>query len=461
MFSEQVYINRRKKLASSISNGLILLPGNTDLPYNYKSNTYRFRQDSSFLYFFGLDLPNIAGIINTATGEEIIFGNDIDIDDIIWMGNQPKINELAVATGVHKTLPFAKLGQYIADTISKKIDIHFLPQYRAENLLLLEEVTGFAHNQIKSKVSEPLIKAIVSLRSKKELCEIEEIEQMVDVAWLMHTTAMKMAKPGMVEKEIAATIEGISLTKGHNVSFPVICSTHGEILHNINQNNTLEPDKLLLVDAGVESAMHYASDITRTTPVGGKFSQQQKEIYEIVLQANLNTIKVAKPGIAYKEVHLQAAKIIAEGLKTLGLMKGNTDEIVASGAHALFFPHGLGHMLGLDVHDMEGLGENFVGYNDQYKRSEQFGLAYLRMARELEEGFVVTDEPGIYFIPALIDLWRSEKKFTDFINYDKVEQYNAFGGIRIEDDLLITQNGCRVLGKSIPKTIKEIEETVK
>jgi Xaa-Pro aminopeptidase len=305
--------------------------------------------------------------------------------------------------------------------------------------------------------STELKKAIVALRSIKDDIEISEIESMVNVAGTMHTTAMKMADPGISEREIAVAIEGICLSKGHAISFTSICSIHGEILHNPFYNNILKKGQLLVVDAGAESLEHYASDITRTTPVGRKFDSRQRDIYEIVLRANLEVIKISKPGVPYRDVHLAAAGVISEGLKSLGLLKGNVEELVNKGAHALFFPHGLGHMLGLDVHDMEGLGEDYVGYDKDFSRADQFGLAYLRMARKLEPGFVITDEPGIYFIPSLIDQWKAENKFTEFINYEKLEKYKDFGGVRIEDDVLITENGCRVLGEHIPKTISDIE----
>jgi Xaa-Pro aminopeptidase len=330
--------------------------------------------------------------------------------------------------------------------------------YRGEVLVWLESLLGVHHSQVKNFISEELILGIVSMRSVKEEAEIKEIERAIDIAYIMHTTGMIMAKQGIVEQQIAGAIEGIAISYGGPVSFPVILSVDGQTLHNHYHGNIMKEGRMLVIDAGCESALHYASDITRTVPVGGKFNQRQKEIYEVVLKANTETIKAIKPGIYYKEIHLLAAKTIAAGLKDLGLMKGDVDEAVASGAHALFFPHGLGHMLGLDVHDMEGLGENFVGYDSTVSRSNQFGLAFLRLARKLEPGFVLTDEPGCYFIPALIDQWRKEGKFTQFINYDKVETYKDFGGIRIEDDILVTADGYRVLGKPIPKTVAEVEK---
>ena len=440
---------------------MVLILGNTEASYNYPANTYHFRQDSDFLYFFGLDHPGFAGVMDIDENKDYIFGNDVDIDDIIWMGPQPSVKEQALKAGVENTAPFAKLTELLNDAKVRGRKIHFLPQYRGENFIQLEKLLGIPVAKIKEEASVELIKAVVSLREVKDDFEIEEIEKAVAIAYEMHTTSMKMAMPGVVEREIAGTIEGISLAMGGPVSFPIILSVHGETLHNHYHGNTLEVGRMMVTDAGAETTMHYASDITRTVPVGGKFDRRQKEIYEIVLNANMKAIEATKPGIPNLELHLLAARTIASGLKDLGIMKGNVDDIVREGAHAMFFPHGLGHMMGLDVHDMEGFGEDFVGYNDEFKRSSQFGTAFLRLAKRHQPGFVFTIEPGIYFIPALIDMWRKEGKFTDFINYDKVESYKDFGGIRIEDDILVTETGHRVLGKPIPKTVDEIEEIMR
>jgi len=457
MFASSVYINRRNKLCNLVSSGIILFPGNPEAAMNYAANTYHYRQDSNFLYYFGLDHDGFAGVIDIDNNRDIIFGNDIDMDDIIWMGFQPTVREQAAKAGVENIEPLTKLEGFIQDAISKGRKVHIVKPYRGEVLIWLESLLGVHHSQVKNFYSEELIRGIVAMRSVKEDIEIREIERAVDVAYIMHTTGMKMAKQGVIEQEIAGAIEGLALSHGGPVSFPVILSVDGQTLHNHNHGNILKEGRMMVIDAGCESALHYASDITRTVPVGGKFNQRQKEIYEVVLKANTDTIKAVRPGIYYKEIHMLAARTIASGLKDLGLMKGNVDEAVAAGAHALFFPHGLGHMLGLDVHDMEGLGENFVGYDNTVSRSNQFGLAFLRMARKLEPGFVITDEPGIYFIPALIDQWRKEGRFNEFINYDKAETYKDFGGIRIEDDVLVTADGYRVLGKPIPKTVVEIE----
>ena len=460
MFKKEVYISRRKKLTSLVSDGLILIVGNKDVSFNYPANIYTFRQDSSFLYFFGVKEPNVVGIIDANSGEEYMFGNDVDIDDIIWMGKLPTMKDFAEKNGVKNTAPLLGATDFIKKAISKGRKIHFLPTYRAETKLQLQELLNIPANEINSNVSEELINAVVKLREKKDEYEIANIETSIDVAYKMHTTAMKMAQAGMTEQEIFGTMEGIALAGGGPVSFPVILSVNGNILHNHHHHNTLKEGQLLLADAGAESSMHYCSDITRVSPVGGKFSSKQKDIYQAVLDANVEVIQNSKAGVAYKDMHILSAKIIAERLKSVGLMKGNVEDAVANGAHALFYPHGLGHMMGLDVHDMEGFGEDYIGYNNEFKRSNQFGLAFLRMARKLEEGFVMTVEPGIYFIPELIDIWKSESKFKEFINYDKLEDYKTFGGIRIEDDILITKDSCRVLGKPIPKTVKDVEAMV-
>lgn len=458
MFDKNIYTRRRELLRKNCNSGLLLFPGNVESPMNYAANTYPFRQDSSFLYFFGIDLPGLAATMDLDSGEEIIYGNDLDIDDIIWMGSQPLIAENAAKAGITVTRPLADLKKNIANVIDTKRKVKILPPYRGDQRIFLSEVLGVTVPQIKEFISEDFIKAVISLREIKEAGEIAELEFAIDVAYGMHTGMMKMAVPGRWEREIVGHMEGVALANGGMVSFPIILSIDGQTLHNHYHGNQLKEGRILVSDAGCESPLHYASDITRSVPVGGRFSQRQKEIYEIVLAANESSIRNIAPGIYNKEIHLNAARTITNGLKAIGLMKGDTEEAVQQGAHALFFPHGLGHMLGLDVHDMENLGENFVGYDETISRSKQFGTAYLRLGKRLKPGFVFTIEPGVYFIPALIDLWRKEKKFEDFINYAKVETYKDFGGIRIEDDVLVTETGGRVLGKHIPKAVDEIEK---
>ncbi|KPL26513.1 MAG: Xaa-Pro aminopeptidase [Bacteroides sp. SM1_62] len=461
MFKAEVYSNRRDQLRRQVSGGVALFPANNDSPMNYPDNTYHYRQDSSFLYFFGLDQPGLAGVIDFESGKDYLFGDDLSLDDIIWMGSLPSMKSLGEKAGISRVLPYHKLSAYLEDFLQKGRFIHYLPPYRDETLLEIARLTNMPWENVKSGASLALIKGVIGLRSVKEAVEVEDIIRAVDTSYEMHTTVMKMARPGIYEREIAGRIEGIALSHGTMAAFPIILSMDGQTLHNHYHGNILEEGRLIVTDAGAETVNHYAGDITRTVPVDGKFSQRQKEIYEIVLKAEVFSIDQIRPGTPYRDIHRDAARIIAAGLRDLGLMKGDVEEAVNAGAHAMFFPHGLGHMLGLDVHDMEGLGENLVGYSEEIRRSDQFGTAYLRLGKELESGYVITVEPGIYFIPALIDRWRSEGKFTAFIDYEKVESYKDFGGIRIEDDILVTDKGSQVLGKPIPKTVQEVEDMMR
>ncbi|WP_372948931.1 aminopeptidase P family protein [Mariniphaga sp.] len=460
MFEKEIYTHRRNKLKNKVSNGIALFLGNMESPMNYPANTFHYRQDSSFLYFFGLDFPGLAGVIDFDNGEDYIFGNDVDLDDIIWMGPQVTIQENATKVGVAKTAPLAKLNDFLSNAIKQGRKIHFLPPYRGENKIWLEQLLGISALRIGEYASVELIKAVVDLRSVKEPEEIEEIKKACATGYEMHVAAMKLAKPGVREQQIAGTIEGIAAAGGGMISFPIILSQNGETLHNHDHSQILKEGRLMLTDAGAESLLHYASDFTRTVPVGGKFTQKQRDIYEIVLAANNKATELTKPGVTYKSVHLAASEVIAAGLKDLGIMKGDVKEAVANGAHALFFPHGLGHMMGLDVHDMEDLGQIYVGYDDEIRPSEQFGIAALRLGRRLQPGFVVTNEPGIYFIPALIDQWQRDKTNADFINFDKVNEYRQFGGIRLEDDILVTETGSEIIGKRVPVEADEVEKIV-
>ncbi|WP_107821357.1 aminopeptidase P family protein [Mangrovibacterium marinum] len=460
MFKPEIYSARRQKLKELLSDGLVLLLGNTDVPMNYADNTYHFRQDSNFLYYFGLDFQGLAGLIDINRGNDMLFGDDVDIEDIIWMGPQVSLKENAAKVGCTQTAPFKELFNEITKAINAGRKIHFLPPYRAENKLLLHELLGIHPAKLNEYRSLDLVKAVIAQREVKEAGEIEEIKKACATGYNMHLAAMKMAHPGCWEQTIAGTMEGIAKAQGASASFPIILSQHGETLHNHSHSGYLEEGRLMLVDAGAESLSHYASDFTRTTPVGGKFTQQQREIYEIVLAANNYTTAHVKAGITYQSAHLKAAEVIAGGLKQLGLMKGDVQEAVKAGAHALFFPHGLGHMMGLDVHDMEDLGQIHVGYDEEIRPIDQFGTAYLRLGKRLKPGFVITNEPGIYFIPALIDKWKAEKINTDFIDFGKLEAYRNFGGIRLEDDLLVTESGCELLGERIPITPEEIDTSV-
>lgn len=457
MFSTTTYQSRRERLKKDLKSGLLLFLGNNEVGMNYAGNTYHFRQDSNFLYFFGIDKPGLAAVIDIDNGREILFGDELSMEDIVWTGPMPSLKTLAAQVGIREVLPSRRLVSFIKKAKKSGQPVHFLPPYRHDNMLWLKDTLNIPVPKQKSAASEAFIRAVVAQRAHKTAEEIAEMERAVNITGAMHVAAMKAAAEGKVEAELAGLVEGMAVAGGGHLSYPVILSVNGQILHNHYHGNTLRKGQLVLGDFGAETAMHYAGDITRTFPVANRFTTKQREIYEIVLDAEVSAIAALKPGVTYQSVHLAAARRMAGGLKALGLMQGDLDEAVEQGAHALFFPHGLGHMIGLDVHDMEDLGENYVGYSDAVRRSTQFGTAYLRLARELEPGFVLTVEPGIYFIPELIDQWRRKKKFTEFINYAALKKYRDFGGIRIEDNVLITGTGHRILGEPIPKTVEEVE----
>jgi Xaa-Pro aminopeptidase len=459
MFASETYIQRRNELKKIMKNGILFFPGAVDTPMNYGANTYKFRQESTFLYYFGIDAPNLAAVIDVDNNREIIFGNDRDIDDIVWMGPEKSIAEKASEVGITETKALTALSDALLSHSKAGEIIHYLPQHQAQIVIEFEKWLNIHPAEVNEKSSKNLIRAVVKQRSIKSDEEVAEIERALDISYLMNTLAMRASNVGTLEREVFGAVEGLALGMGNGISFPIIFSVNGETLHNHHHENIMKDGDLVLLDSGAESMLHYASDITRTFPVNGKYTQQQKDIYNIVLSSQLKAIELIKPNVNYKEIHLETAKVIVSGLKELGLMKGNVDDAVSQGAHALFYPHGLGHMLGLDVHDMEGLGEGFVGYDEETERSDQFGLAYLRLAKKLHPKFVITVEPGIYFIPQLYKNWKAENKLADFINYNKVAEYLDFGGIRIEDDILVTENGNRVLGKSpIPKTVEEVEK---
>ena len=460
MFSIETYVNRRTELKKLVKSGIILLFGNNESPVNYPNNGYYpFRQDSTFRYYFGLERDGLVGVIDIENDSEILIGDDIDIDDIIWYGSVNSVSDLAASCGMKKSAPMKQLQIICNEALKLKRPIHFLPPYRQDNKLQIFDLLGIHPNQQKESASVELIKAVVKMRSTKEQQEIDEIDQACSIGYKMHTTAMRLTKPGLTEKYVGGMVNGVANAYGSMVSFATIFTQHGEIMHGTPSWNKLEDGRLALCDCGAENRNGYCSDNTRTYPVNGKFTQKQLEIYKIVEECHDYALELSKPGIRYYDVHMGVCRLMTERLKELGLMKGDVDEAVKAGAHALFLPHGLGHMMGMDVHDMEGLGQNYVGFDDDIQPSTQFGTNCLRMGRKLEKGFVVTDEPGIYFIPALIDDWRAKGLHQDFINYDKVEGYKDFGGIRIEDDILITDNGCRFLGEErIPYHPKDVEE---
>lgn len=458
MFSKEIYVARRNELKQRVGSGLILLFGNNDASTNYPANTYRFRQDSTFLYYFGQKRDGLVGVIDVDNNNEYLIGNDIDIDDIIWMGYTPSVADLADQIGVSNSAPMAELKKLVDAAKAKGQEILFLPQYRQDIMIQISDLIGIHPLTTKENASVKLIKAIVDMRAVKKPEEIAELQDASKIGYLMHTTAMKECAPGVTEKHIAGMIEGIAMDLGEKYSFQTILSMHGEIQHGYPSNNPLEAGRLMLCDAGAENMEHYCSDHTRVTPISGKFTMQQRGIYAAVEAAHDWVIENAKPGIKWYDMHMGACKILTEHYIQLGLMKGNPDDAVAAGAHAMFMPHGLGHMMGLDVHDMEGLGQNYVGFDDEVQPSTQFGTNCLRCGRRLQPGFVMTDEPGTYFIPHLIDLWKGQGMHKDFINYDEVEKYRNFGGIRLEDDILITETGCEVIGdKIIPYHIDDVE----
>ncbi len=459
MFSAKTYVSRRERLARLMPDSLLLFLGNDIAPFNYPSNDYCFRQDSTFLYLFGLDTPGLAAIIDTANGTSTLFADDVSMDDIVWTGPMPSAEERAALVGIDRAMPFKALAEVVNRALSAGRKVHYVPPYRGETVIRFAELLGIKPAQVVPSASESLIRALVSLRIVKEQCEIDDLDKQMVFANNIHTAAMRLAHEGVSENDIMSRVQYESMMGGGAVSFPPICTIHGETLHNHGYIHDLQNGKLLLVDAGCESPNHYATDNTRTTPVGGRFTTRQKEIYDIVLAANEAVIANSAPGVFYKDMHLLANRVMIEGLKAIGLMTGDTDAALNAGAVGLFMPHGIGHNLGLDVHDMENYGEDIVGYDDETgPRVNQLGLGSLRMAKRLVAGNVVTDEPGIYFIPELIDRWRAAGHCAEFINFQRLESYKDFGGIRIEDEILITEKGCRLVGeKRIPVTTAEVE----
>ncbi len=438
MFTPSTYATRRHHLATAVTSGLLFLPGNREAPMNYTDNTYPFRQDSNFRYFAGHNIPDLALTIDGGTGKSRLWGDDISLDHVVWMGAQPSVAELAAQIGAERGGTRAELAALLQKHAK---EVHFLPPYRAERKLYLREHLG-----ADAGASEALVRAVIALRSVKSAAELEQMDIAVRTSMKMHAAAQAHAAPGQLEAEVAGLLEGIAISANGRLSYPAIVTRNGHVLHNHYYGNVLQKGDLLLIDAGAEAPSGYAGDITRTFSVGAPMTEKQQAIHNIVQKALTDCTAVLRPSVTYQSVHLAAGRIIAAGLKDLGLMKGDVDEAVAAGAHALFMPHGLGHMIGLDVHDMEDLGEDLVGYDDQVKRSTQFGTRSLRLGRALREGFVLTVEPGIYFIPALIDRWQADGTCAEFINFSALDTYRDFGGIRLEDNVAVTGEGYRVLG---------------
>lgn len=460
MFDKEIYIARRAELKKLVGSGVIVLFGNNESPDNYPANAYYpFRQDSSFLYYFGPDRDGLVGLIDVDNDRECLYGNDIDIDDIVWYGAVDSVADMAAQSGVAHSAPLKELKGALDDARLHGRRIHFLPPYRHDNMIQIMDLLGYHPGRQRDAASPDLIRAVVKMRSVKSALEIAEIEDACAIGYKMHTEAMRLTRPGVTEKYVGGQVDGIAHSYGAQVSFATIFSQHGEIMHGNPSYAPLREGRLVLCDAGAENRNNYCSDNTRTYPVNGRFTTRQLEIYSIVEECHDLVLRLARPGVKYMDVHFDVCRLMTDRLKELGLMRGDTEEAVRAGAHALFLPHGLGHMMGLDVHDMEGLGQIYVGFDEETRPDlEQFGTNCLRMGRRLQEGFVVTDEPGIYFIPALIDDWRARGHCAEWIDYEKVETYKDFGGIRIEDDVLITADGCRFLGKDrIPYHPADIE----
>ncbi|MBN2165720.1 MAG: aminopeptidase P N-terminal domain-containing protein [Marinilabiliaceae bacterium] len=455
MFAPQIYINRREQLRDQVGKGLILLLGNGESPMNYADNTYFFRQDSTFLYFFGINIPNLAAIIDVDEQKEYLFGDDYTIDEIVWRGSQQKIAEYAHSAGIEQTLPFYRLADVIKMALDRCRKIHYLPPYRVENKITISQLLNIPIEVVEINQSVELVKSVVKQREIKSDEEICQIEEAVNISVDMHIAGIRAIRPGIKECVVAAKIHEVALSAGGNIGFPIIATKNGQTLHNHYHGNTLNDGDVFLIDAGAENAMHYNGDLSSTIPVLGSFSVQQSEIYEATLKAHQAAINTLNPGISFKEVHFAACRSIINSMKDLGLMKGNTEDALHAGAHALFFPCGTGHMMGLDVHDMEDLGEQYVGYENE-KKSTMFGLKSLRFAKLLQPGHVFTIEPGIYFIPELIDLWQAENKFNQFLNWEKINSYRNMGGYRNEENFVITCTGYKRLGKLKPKTVEEI-----
>ena len=451
MFDQSVYADRRAGLARGVGSGAILLLGNQESPRNYAAAAYPFRQDSSFLYCFGIERPGLAALIDVDEERETLFGDDPTVEQIVWTGRVPNLASEAQAVGVSEVLPAAALADRVAAIRRTGRVLHYLPPYRSENALRLSPWLGAAPATVAAGASPTLIRAVAAQRIVKGQEEVAEIERAVAASVAMHLAATARARPGVTEKQIACAILVTALEHGCELAYSTIATIHGEILHVQPTDTPLASGSLLLVDAGAESARHYAADLSSTVPVGGRFTDRQRDVAAIVLRAYDAAAGMLAPGVHFRDVHLRASLLLAQGLRDLGIVRGDPADAVARGAHALFFPCGTGHLLGLDVHDMEDLGEEHVGYVGE-PRSRQFGLAALRLCRPLEPGFTLTVEPGLYFIPELIDRWHAEGRLRDAISYDRLEAWRDFGGYRFEEDPLVTANGARRLGPALPRS---------
>jgi Xaa-Pro aminopeptidase len=457
MFAEAVYQSRRAQLVKRLRTGLVLIPGHGPSPINFAANTYPFRQDSTFLYFGGPSRPGLFILMDCDANQSLLCGPEPVPEDQIWSGPAPALAELAAAAAFDRAVTPGDLGARLSAAREQSRPLHFLPPYRADQTLRLSELLERPPAQVAARASRALIDAVVEQRAVKSDVEVAEIEKALVICAAMFQAATATRLENQRPPTIAGRMAAVAASRGSTWAFAPIVTPHGDILHGGLPPDPLQEGDMLVVDVGAESPEGYASDITRTLPVGGRFDSRQRELYTIVLEAQRTAIDVIAPGRRFLDIHLTAATVICRGLKELGLMRGDVDAAVAEGAHALFFPHGLGHMLGLDAHDMEALGEDAVGYDDDVRRSEQFGLAALRLGRRLAPGFVVTVEPGIYFNTALIEQWRRERRAEAFVDYDRLAAFEGLGGIRIEDDVLVTAENARILGPTIPKSVANLE----
>ena len=461
MFDRKIYIERRRILSGKISSGIILFLGNSNADINYQGNSYPFRQDSSFVYYFGLMLPDMAAVMDVESGEEIVFGDDVDVNDIVWTGPQPLVKELADSVGVSRNEPLRALAEYLGDAVRKNRRIHFLPPYRYQTKMLLNRLLDVPFDEMEESASEELIRAVIGMRLVKKDEEIAELEKAAEIGYRMHYAVMKSARLGMKEQELAGLMDGIAMQYGRMTSFPTILSQNGETLHNETHNQILTDGRIIVIDAGAEALSGYVSDFTRSIPSSGKFNSRQKDIYEIVKSANEYFPVIARPGETFESLHLKVVRLMLEGLKGLGLVKGDLDEAVSCGVQGLFMPHGLSHHIGLDVHDLSSMGRKYMGFDDTYRKFLGTAQPATAMGKTLEAGYVVSNEPGIYFIPALIEQWKSEGKNKEFVNFSALEDWYDFGGIRLEDDILITADGCRLIGTHrLPISIEDVENVM-
>jgi Xaa-Pro aminopeptidase len=435
-------LQRRKKLAAAIANPVILWSGRAP-SRNFAANRFPFRASSHFLYFAGLSLDN--AVIRLDRGKLELFMDNSSADDELWHGKMPTREEIALEIGADAAYPLSELSLKTKEAAT--IAVQDVVTYQQQCQLLTRNIAPANKSE---GIDLELAKAIVNLRLVHDRAALVEIKKAVAVSIEAHLAGIKAVSEAKCEAEVRSAMEGIIIANNMTCAYSSIVTVRGEVLHNETYHRPLRSGDLLLADVGAETNSGWASDITRTFPVSGKFSSTQKDIYDIVLKAQTSCIERIRPGIEYRDIHLLACEVIAEGLINLGILQGRATDLVEMDAHALFFPHGIGHLLGLDVHDMEDLGD-LAGYEESRQRSDRFGLGYLRLDRSLQPGMVVTIEPGFYQVPAILNSPQFRNKFRDFVNWEKLDRFADVRGIRIEDDVLVTDSGCEVLTADLPK----------